>query len=223
MEPAKRSIDAEQASVSSFTATHATVIVAIIGAIGAGAGALFTSWEGLQLERAKHDAAADLARQEFETKLIFRAIEGSDSAEERTRNLKFFLDAGFISDPRDKIRNLNSDQYPSKGNASFDCSKDKDPAARIICGDPALSVRDKIMADHYYKLKQGLDPGAARALIEEQQQWLIERNGCANVALTAVNCMAEKYDLRIVQLLTRVAGASPASGGGARPADTAAQ
>jgi uncharacterized protein YecT (DUF1311 family) len=223
MEPANQSIDAERASVSSFTATHATVIVAIIGAIGAGAGALFTSWEGLQLERAKHDAAADLARQEFETKLIFRAIEGSDSAEERTRNLKFFLDAGFIADPHDRIRNLNADQYPSKGNASFDCSKDKDPAARTICADPTLSARDKIMADQYYKLKQSLDPVAGRALIEEQQKWLIERNGCANVALTAVSCMAEKYDLRIVELVTRVAGASPASGGGARPTSTAAE
>jgi len=216
MEPAKQDIDAERGNVSSFTATHATVIVAIIGAIGAGAGALFTSWEGLQLERAKHDAAADLARQEFETKLIFRAIEGSDSAEERTRNLKFFLDAGFISDPHDKIRNLNADQYPSKGNASFDCSKDKDPAARVICGDPTLSARDKIMADQYYKLKQSLDPIAARALIEEQQQWLVQRNGCASAALTAVNCMAEKYDLRIVELLTRIAGAGPPSASGAR-------
>jgi len=50
MEP-KQDIDAERGNVSSFTATHATVIVAIIGAIGAGAGALFTSWEDLQLYR----------------------------------------------------------------------------------------------------------------------------------------------------------------------------
>jgi uncharacterized protein YecT (DUF1311 family) len=216
MEPAKQ--DSERPS--SFTATHATIIVALIGAIGTGAGALFTTWQSLQLERTKHDAAADLARQEFETKLIFRAIEGSDSAEERTRNLKFFLEAGFISDPHDRIRNLNPDQFPSKGNASFDCSQDHDPAARVICGDPGLSARDTIMAAHYYKLRQSLEPQNARALLEEQQRWLIERNGCAATPQTAVTCMAEKYDLRIIELLSRSAAAGVLPSRGARTADT---
>jgi len=203
MEPEKQASEL----ASSFTATHATIIVALIGAIGAGAGALFTSWQSLQLERTKHEAAADLQRQEFETKLIFRAIENVDTAEERTRNLRFFLDAGFISDPQERIRNLDPKRYPSKGNASFDCSQDPAPAARIICGDAELSARDKVMAAHYYKLRRSLEAQPARELYEEQKQWLVERDSCTAAPQTAVTCMVDKYDLRIVQLATRAAAA----------------
>jgi uncharacterized protein YecT (DUF1311 family) len=187
-----------------FTATHATVIAAIVAAIGTAFGAFLSAHESLKLEEAKHNSAAELARQEFETKLIFRAIEGSDSADERTRNLKFFLDAGFLSDPDHKIQKLNPDQYPSKGNASFDCSTDRDAAAKIICGDPTLSARDQIMASHYYKLRQALNEPARTQLIQEQRRWLTERNNCAAIPATAVTCLAEKYDVRIVQLLARI-------------------
>ena len=72
-----------------------------------------TKAEGeLAIERQKQNAAADLARQEFETKLILKAIETPDR-EEATRNLQFFLKAGFIQDKEGKIANLNADQYPS--------------------------------------------------------------------------------------------------------------
>src|SRR5262245_61434282 len=128
-----------------FTATHATVLVAIIGASGTAGGAIFAALQNVKLEQTKHDTAADLARQDFETKLIFRAIEGSDETE-RVRNLQFFLKAGFLTDKQDRIRSLSISEFPSKASPSFDCQKDKDSAAQLICTDPELAKRDTRMA-----------------------------------------------------------------------------
>ncbi|OPY93845.1 hypothetical protein A5906_16110 [Bradyrhizobium sacchari] len=66
----------------------------------------------LEIERQKQAAATELARREFETKLILKAIETPDR-DEAVRNLKFFLNAGFIQDPDQKIVNLSASQYPS--------------------------------------------------------------------------------------------------------------
>lgn len=117
-----------------FTATQATVAVALIAALSGAISGIISAWsthgveakkseamlsierlkvEGTQaLERQKQQAASALARSEFETKLIFKAIEGV-SDEERTRNLQFFLKAGFLHDPEGKIARLDPDEYPS--------------------------------------------------------------------------------------------------------------
>jgi hypothetical protein len=92
-----------------FTATQATVLVAVIGALSA---ALVT----VVSETLKSRAQTQLARSEFETKLIFRAIEGSANVDERAKNLNFFLKAGFLSDPEGKIAkiaNSSPSQLPS--------------------------------------------------------------------------------------------------------------
>ncbi len=73
----------------------------------------------LDLELSKQSAAENLARLEFETSLILGAIEDS-SREEAIRNLRFFLAAGFISDPGGKIASLQDDQLPSKAGPSPD-------------------------------------------------------------------------------------------------------
>jgi hypothetical protein len=66
----------------------------------------------LQLEKEKQDAAAKLARQEFETKLIMQAVQGVPS-EVATKNLQYFLHAGFIGDPDGKISRLSAAAPPS--------------------------------------------------------------------------------------------------------------
>ena len=66
----------------------------------------------LQLEKEKQDATAKLARQEFETKLIMQAVQGVPS-EVATKNLQYFLHAGFISDPDGKISRLSAAAPPS--------------------------------------------------------------------------------------------------------------
>jgi hypothetical protein len=117
-----------------FTAAQATVAAAALALFSALGGAFIqsittrdveagksstalslerTKVEGdLELERQKQTAAAVLARQEFETKLILKAIETPDR-EEATRNLQFFLSAGFIQDKDGKIAKLTASQYPS--------------------------------------------------------------------------------------------------------------
>jgi hypothetical protein len=215
VKPTEKDIDAVPRAGFAFSATHATIVVAVIGAIATGAGAVFTAWQNVKVESAKQDAAAKLAQQEFETKaklarkefetkLIFRAIEGSDSVEERVRNLKFFLDAGFLSDDGDKIRNLDPAQYPSVGSPSFECVK-TDAAGHVVCGDPALSAKDRIMATLYRELRKMIEPQAGKQVLEEQLTWLAERNECTKLGPKAASCMMEKYELRITHLQGQIA------------------
>jgi uncharacterized protein YecT (DUF1311 family) len=194
-----------------FTATHATIIVAIITGAATAGGAIFTARENLNAEKQKQEAARTLAQREFETKLIFDAIKGSDP-KESIRNLKFFLEAGFLTESSYKIRNLSESDYPSKNRPSFDCGEDKADVAQVICNDPDLAVKDKVMAELYYKLLPDT-PG----LKKEQQSWINERNRCIAAGGNVVRCMIDKYDIRIGQLkeiATRDASApapSPAS------------
>ena len=117
-----------------FSAAQATVAAALLAVISAVGGAVIqalttrhveagksltalsiekTKVDGeLQLARQKQSAATELARQEFETKLILKAIETPDRKEAIT-NLQFFLKAGFIQDPHGSIANLEDKEYPS--------------------------------------------------------------------------------------------------------------
>lgn len=73
----------------------------------------------LDLELSKQASAENLARLEFESSLILGAIQDSNR-EEAIRNLRFFLAAGFISDPDGKISALQDEQLPSKAGPSPD-------------------------------------------------------------------------------------------------------
>ena len=66
----------------------------------------------IDLEKQKQDAAERLDRAKFETTLILKATEAS-RREDQIRNLKFFLTAGFIRDPDNKIANISEAAYPS--------------------------------------------------------------------------------------------------------------
>jgi hypothetical protein len=66
----------------------------------------------IELEKQKQSAAEHLDRAKFETTLILRATEAA-RREDQVRNLKFFLDAGFIADPNGKIQAIHEDAYPS--------------------------------------------------------------------------------------------------------------
>jgi len=66
----------------------------------------------IDLEKQKQDAAERLDRAKFETTLILKATEAA-RREDQIRNLKFFLTAGFIRDPENKIANMSEAAYPS--------------------------------------------------------------------------------------------------------------
>jgi S1-C subfamily serine protease len=66
----------------------------------------------IALENKKQDAAERLDRAKFETTLILKATEAV-KRDDQVRNLKFFLNAGFIRDPDQKIAKMNEGDYPS--------------------------------------------------------------------------------------------------------------
>jgi len=66
----------------------------------------------IQLEQKKQDAVERLDRAKFETTLILKATE-APNREDQIRNLKFFLNAGFIRDPDNKIAKMDDTAYPS--------------------------------------------------------------------------------------------------------------
>jgi hypothetical protein len=67
----------------------------------------------LQLEKSKQDATEALERKRFETSLILEAIKAP--RDDAIRNLRFFVAAGFVSDPDGRIANLSDDRLPSIG------------------------------------------------------------------------------------------------------------
>jgi uncharacterized protein YecT (DUF1311 family) len=210
-----------KSSKLSFTPTQATILVAIIGAISASGGAAITAFatrgteesksqaliaiekfkvDGeLKLEASKEQAAASLARAEFETRLIFRAIEGSSSEEERTRNLKFFLRAGFISDPEGKIAALKPAEYPSKSDPGFDCRQATTLAELALCGDDELSEKSRKMGAAYQSLVQKLDEKGRVQLRREQRDWIRNRDQQC-VGDDASACVSRMLDSRMRQL-----------------------
>lgn len=118
----------------SFTSAQATVAAAALAVLSAVAGGLIQSISsrGIETERSvaqleierlraqstidletqKQLAAERLERAEFETTLILRAIEAPER-EDQIRNLKFFLNAGFISDDEGKIAAIDERDFPS--------------------------------------------------------------------------------------------------------------
>jgi hypothetical protein len=66
----------------------------------------------IALEKQKQDAVERLDRAKFETTLILKATE-APKREDQIKNLKFFLNAGFIKDPEGKIAKIDEGAYPS--------------------------------------------------------------------------------------------------------------
>jgi hypothetical protein len=65
----------------------------------------------LELEKSRQLAAEALERKKFQTALILEVIKGS--ASEAIRNLKFFVDAGFVEDPEGRIAKLSEARVQS--------------------------------------------------------------------------------------------------------------
>ena len=100
----------------SISSTQASILVAVIaligGVIGAGVSG-YVSWrtssdknaQEIQLEKDKEAASKELARLQFESQLILKAVD-TKSRDEAMRNLQFFLEAGFLSLTGSKISEL---------------------------------------------------------------------------------------------------------------------
>jgi hypothetical protein len=117
-----------------FTGAQATVAAAAVALFSGAIGGAIQAWSSraveasksealvqierlkadanIKLEAQKQEASEKLDRAKFETTLILKAIE-SPVREEQIRNLKFFLNAGFIRDPEGKIAAIGVEDYPS--------------------------------------------------------------------------------------------------------------
>ncbi len=105
---------------------------------------------------------------------------------------------------------------PLRGQAqpSFDCSKASTLIERTICADPQLSQLDGEMARHYLKRRAELANDERRWLIDEQKDWLVQRDeSCGiyanppykpsdedKIVLRIRGCLFLEYRRRIYQL-----------------------
>src|SRR5262249_22056403 len=87
----------------------------------------------LELERSKQAATESLERKKFETSLILDAIKTA-SRSDAIRNLKFFVAAGFVSDPDGKIVRLDDSILPSISTPSV-CLRPGEKIALNSCGN----------------------------------------------------------------------------------------
>jgi uncharacterized protein len=77
--------------------------------------------------------------------------------------------------------------------ASFDCHQDTGLVERTICNDQDLSAMDDEMAYLYFKMNNNLSRLGARELLDQQRDWLDQRNECG----TNSNCIGILYRGRI--------------------------
>lgn len=119
--------------------------------------------ETLRIEQQKANFQHDLDRDKFETTLILRATENKE-VDERIRNLRFYIEAGYIKDPEGKIAKMDAGQYPATtmsqlppNGASF--------GTDFGCGRPALVVatwtglgKEQVYTSVLPMLPHGLDP-----------------------------------------------------------------
>jgi uncharacterized protein YecT (DUF1311 family) len=90
---------------------------------------------------------------------------------------------------------------------SYDCNeaeKDGDETALAICYVKPLADLDLRLAQTYKAYLATLAPSAKRAAVEEQRDWLSERNKKCTIYKWWVDCLTESYNARITELRTRV-------------------
>jgi hypothetical protein len=103
-----------QAKGTGLSAAQATIAGAALAFVSGVAGALITAWSSqsiesgksltsLQIEELRTKGNLDIERNKFETSLILESIKTSSRAD-AIRNLKFFVAAGFVSDPKGEDR-----------------------------------------------------------------------------------------------------------------------
>lgn len=124
-----------KAKRSGLTTAQASIAGALLALVSGIAGAAITAWStqsvesdksltslqikeleikgNLDLEKSKQAATEALERKRFETSLILDAIKAPRT--DAIRNLRFFVAAGFVSDPEGRIANLSDDRLPSIG------------------------------------------------------------------------------------------------------------
>src|SRR4029077_5146104 len=152
--------------------------------------------ENFELEKSRQIATQALERSKFETSLIFEAIK-TPSRSDAIRNLKFFVEAGFISDTDRKIQNLSDERLPSitpspesAGRAlqATGMVSSGSPASRTVCTGVAISPQHIITVSHCVGDPLDAPPPVFEFKIRGQRYplELIKRNIGADLALLRI-------------------------------------
>jgi uncharacterized protein YecT (DUF1311 family) len=94
--------------------------------------------------------------------------------------------------------------YPT----SYDCEKaekDQDETAQAICYVKPLADLDLHLAKTYKAYLAALDAASRKSSIQEQRDWLAERNKKCTIYKWWVECLTESYNKRITELQRRIA------------------
>ncbi len=102
---------------------------------------------------------------------------------------------------------LASAQSAPMYKTSYDCSKAQKDVDQAICYVESLAKLDVELNTAYSSLRAALSPEARKSLIQEQRNWLSERDCACAIYKGWVGCLSEKYDGRITELKKRISDA----------------
>jgi len=74
---------------------------------------------------------------------------------------------------------VSGGEAAESGKPSFDCTKAKSVAEKMICADPGLAAADAAIAANYASALQRLDSPARKALAQDQQDFVSYRDRIA--------------------------------------------
>src|SRR5271167_3027152 len=74
---------------------------------------------------------------------------------------------------------VSGGEAAESGKPSFDCTKAKSVAEKMICADPGLAAADAAIAANYASALQRLDSPARKALAQDQQDFVSYRDRLA--------------------------------------------
>lgn len=164
-----------------FSTAQATVAVSVIALASGAIGGVFQAWTTkdveatksaalIQIEQLKAKANIALERQKFEATLIAKATE-APTREEQIRNLKFYVEAGFLEDSGQRISNMKETDYPGAGpppinTQRIDLTKvSQVPIAFSIKSSDVFAVAYRVTGSYMVaadKVTMHLDGGKAR-------------------------------------------------------------
>lgn len=87
----------------------------------------------------------------------------------------------------------------SSSNPSFDCGLASTAIERAICASAELGELDREMSQRFSELRRS-QPDRRQLLLDQQRQWLTQRDACANRGADIEACLTASYQSRIAVL-----------------------
>lgn len=105
---------------------------------------------------------------------------------------------------------LNAVQSAPMYKTSYDCAKAQKEIDRAICYVEPLAKLDIELNAAYSSLTKTLSTEARKELVEQQREWLAERDHDCIIYKFWVECLTDRYTVRIAELKRAAAGEAQA-------------